>query len=397
MIKRLEKMEEEVSSLKNATKEIQEKQKTCDEKLKEPSVPKKPFDKVLNDVKILKKNADRFQNEVSDQHKNVDKKVDTLHNMHLKFKKKIHERVNKIKETNGDISSSIDHYFETVTEFDSRLKSLEDKNKSVNVSVNELNKQISSVRTCSNDALMSIQDLSKSVESTNQHYNEMSDKMNQMEISINLMSAQYTEQLENMKSHNQDKFEDLIGVVCQLVVKRLAPMEVLKKALNTVSTTKAPLTLKREDAEKRYVHLSERISEMESKPCLPEVGFYVSGYFNLTVGTYIFKQFRAVHDKYKIYFEERSGRLKIPFTGLYLISIRAELAKNNSIAVQYIWEYPLWCISEDNTDECLCRLTGNQPITVCCHLKAGGDVFLKMNIREENSTFIDFSCVLINK
>ncbi|CAL1542342.1 unnamed protein product, partial [Lymnaea stagnalis] len=155
MTMRIARLEEAVDSLKKTTEKVE--------------------DKIENVDKILKG--------VSSQQVNDHKKMEILTNVDFKSEKKLKDKITDLEKRYQDINSKVDDLFETVTYVDDKLNKLEDENKPVNVSVNEINKQISSVRTCSNDALMSIQDLSKRVESTNQHYNEMSDKMNQLEIS----------------------------------------------------------------------------------------------------------------------------------------------------------------------------------------------------------------------
>ncbi|CAL1544350.1 unnamed protein product [Lymnaea stagnalis] len=191
-------------------------------------------------VLSLKKTTEHSQ----EKQEIVNKKLEILTNANLKSKTKIQGRLTELEKTSKEISSNVDDLFETVTNVDEKLNRSEDENKSVNVSMNELNKQISSVRTCSNDALMSIQDLSKSVESSNQNYNEMSNKMDQLEISINLMSSQYTEQFENMSSLNTDKVDDMFGMVCQILAKRLTPLEELRENLNTTISTRKELSQK---------------------------------------------------------------------------------------------------------------------------------------------------------
>ncbi|CAL1544348.1 unnamed protein product [Lymnaea stagnalis] len=184
---------------------------------------------ILEEVVLsLKKTTEKIQ----EKQETVNKKIETLTSESLKSDKKFQERQAVMERSIRGVSSNVDHLLETVTNFNVKLNRLEEENKSVSVSMNELNEQISSVDACSNVAYMSIQDLSKSVESTNQHLNEMSDKMNQLEISMNLMTTQYREQFENMDNFNKDKVDDLIGMVCQLLSKRLAPLETLHETLN---------------------------------------------------------------------------------------------------------------------------------------------------------------------
>ncbi|CAL1546352.1 unnamed protein product [Lymnaea stagnalis] len=172
--------------------------------------------------------------QVEEKQENFNKKLEILANTSLKSTKKIKERLAVLEKTNQHIASTVDDLFETVKNVDVKLNISEEENKSVNVSINELNKQISSVRTCSNDALIFMQDLAKSVDGTYLRYNEMSNKMNQLEISIDLMSTQYKGFFENMIHSLRDKraHDDLIGMVCQLISKRLAPLETLNKTLH---------------------------------------------------------------------------------------------------------------------------------------------------------------------
>ncbi|CAL1537641.1 unnamed protein product, partial [Lymnaea stagnalis] len=221
-------LEESVLSLKKTTERGQEKQK----------------------------HVDRVLKDLTTQQENVNKKVEILTNANLKSKKEIKKRILDLEMTSQDISSNVDQLSETVRNVDVQLKRLEDENKSVNVSMNELNKQISSVRTCSNDVLMSIKDLSKNVESTNQHYNEMSNKINQLEISIDLMSSQCTEQIENMSSANKDTFEECIGMICQLLNRRLTPLQKLNETLNRKVNTSEKQLRKEDDTENRLAALS---------------------------------------------------------------------------------------------------------------------------------------------
>ncbi|CAL1544347.1 unnamed protein product [Lymnaea stagnalis] len=176
----------------------------------------------------LKKTTEQVQ----DKQEKFIKKMEILTNANIKSKKKFQERLTVLEKRNQEVSSNVDDFFENVSNVDVKLNRLEEENKSVNVSMKELNKQISSVRTCSNEALMSVQNLSKSVESTNQHYNEISHKMNELEMSNNRKSTQYTEKFESKGSLNKDKFDDVIGMVCQLLSKRLFPLEKLSETLN---------------------------------------------------------------------------------------------------------------------------------------------------------------------
>ncbi|CAL1537630.1 unnamed protein product [Lymnaea stagnalis] len=390
MTRRLATLEEDVFSMKCTTKEIQEKQEISVEKLNEISVPKENFDKVLNDVNILKKKVDRVQKEISALQDNVDKNFDTLHDTHLKFKKKIQERVNEIKEKNADISTNVDYSLETLTIVDSRFKKLEEKNEALNVSMNELNQQISSFRTCSNDALMSVQDLSKSVESTSQHYNEMSNKMNQLELSINHMKSQYTEQFENMSSLNKDKIDDLIGLVCHLVAKRLNPIETFREALNKIPITKSPISLKMDGIESQFVDLSNKIVEIESKCRLPNVGFYAWSTFDLDLGPHYLENFSNVWGNYGDHFGSTSGKFTAPLDGLYLMSISAKLHDDNKTQLER-------CKPDEDESEELCQFFGNQTITFCAEMTAGEQVFIKVDIEEyDKGKCVDFSCCLIN-
>ncbi|CAL1544355.1 unnamed protein product [Lymnaea stagnalis] len=242
---------------------------------------------------------------------------------------------------------------------------------------------------------MSIQDLSKRGESTNQHYNEMSNKMNQLEISINLMSSQYTEQFENMSSLNKDKVDDLIGVVCHLVAKRLNPIENLRDALNKISTTKIPLLLQMERIESQFMDLSNKTVRIESKCRLPNVGFYAWGNFDLKVGKYILKNFTNVNGNFGHHFNSISGQFTIPFNGLYLISISSILDDDNRIDIKS--HNKSSCQLDKDLNRGLCFFYGSGTITFCAELKVGEQVFIKVNIKKKNiETAIDFSWCMVN-
>ncbi|CAL1542332.1 unnamed protein product, partial [Lymnaea stagnalis] len=104
----------------------------------------------------------RTTEQIQEKQENFDKKLEVLTNENSKSDENIQGRLTVLEKKSQCITSNGDILFKNITNVDDKLNRLEDKNKSVNISMNELNKQISSARTCSNDALMSIQDLSKS-------------------------------------------------------------------------------------------------------------------------------------------------------------------------------------------------------------------------------------------
>ncbi|CAL1544357.1 unnamed protein product [Lymnaea stagnalis] len=276
---------------------------------------------------------------------------------------------------------------------DSRLSKSEQEIKSISASQHTFNKEISSVRTCSNDALMSIQDLTKSVEGTNQHYNEMSNKINELEILINLKSTQYTEQFENMRSLNNDRVDDSIGVVCQLVAKRLNQIENLKEALNKISTTKTPLSLKMDGIKNQCEDLSNKIVQIESKCFLPNVGFYAWRVFDFEVGSYNVENFTNSDGNYGYHFDSISGMFTAPFNGLYLISISSKLDDDNRIDITKKSS----CQAVSLPGKCLCCFRGSQTITFCAELKVGERVSIHVTIRKKDmGKCIEFSCCMIN-
>ncbi|CAL1537636.1 unnamed protein product [Lymnaea stagnalis] len=320
-------LEEAVFSLKMTTDKIQEKQE----------------------------NIDHTSKDVSIQQENVDKAVEVFNKTNLKFKKQIEETITELKKKSNEISSNVDHLFETVANIDNRLNRLDEENESVNSVMNEVNRQFTCFERCSSDALISLQDLSKSVESTNQHYDEMSNKMNKLQISMDLMSSQYTEQFENMGGLNKDKVDDL----------HVKVDAVTRQALD----------------------LSNQVTVIKSKCCLPNVGFYAFKKLNHTDGRHELQNFEIVNGNYGNHFDPKSGKFAVPLSGLYLMSITAKLAEKSSISVLHYQQREIE----------VCTLLGKQTITCCCELKGGDNIGLKLSVKEEKTqTWVDFSCCLVN-
>ncbi|CAL1542344.1 unnamed protein product, partial [Lymnaea stagnalis] len=121
---RLAILEEAVYSLKKTTEQVKEKLDTVD--------------------KILK--------DVSTQQVNDKEKEEILTNSKLNSEKKLKDEITELEKRYQDIKSNVEDLFVTVTNVDVKLNRFENENKSINVSMNELNEQISSVRTCSHDA-----------------------------------------------------------------------------------------------------------------------------------------------------------------------------------------------------------------------------------------------------
>ncbi|CAL1544359.1 unnamed protein product [Lymnaea stagnalis] len=344
--------------------------------------------KTTEQVKEKQDNIDRTLKDVSTQQENVNKKFESSHKTNLNFKKQTQRTITEIEKKSKNISINVDHLFETVNKFDDKLNRLEEQKMSRDVSMNELNKQFSSVKKCSDDACASTQDLSKSVESTKQEYNEISNKMNQLEISINQMSSQYKEQFENMCSLNEDKVNDLIGMSCHLLNKRLSPLEDLREALNKVNSTRHALYIKVDDLTGQVLDLSGAVKELKSKCCRPIVGFQAHRNLVPSEGSKeILENFDNVKPNSGNNFNPVSGVFTAPFGGLYLISISGKLAGNSEILV----------LRFTKSEPILCSLFGNQTITRCFVLEVGDRIALYLKHNEEKTTTcVDFTCFFIN-
>ncbi|CAL1537632.1 unnamed protein product, partial [Lymnaea stagnalis] len=269
MTKRITKLEENVFSMKKTTEDTQDRAEIADKTIEEDSFEKENVDKDLNDVYLKLENIYNILKDFSKKQENDRIEVVNLSNTHLKFKKQILERILDLEKINKEYSSNVDYLHRTVTNADATLNRLEDENKYVNVSINELNQQISSVRICSHDALMSIQDLSKSVENTNQHYNEMSNKVKKLKTTMTL----YIGNFEKASSIKKDEVEDLFGMVCHLLARKVTLLEQLRANLNTIITT-----------EKRALKLKEGDSRRIDRVTKIRTGYKFGGASNVKSG-----------------------------------------------------------------------------------------------------------------
>ncbi|CAL1542339.1 unnamed protein product [Lymnaea stagnalis] len=370
MTMRFAKLEEAVDSLKKKTENVK--------------------DKIENVDKILKN--------VSTQQEKDHNKLEILTNAKLKSENKLKNKITDLEKEYQDIKLNIDDLVGTVTNVDVKLNRLENENNSFNISMNELNQQISSVRTCSNDVLMSIQDLSKSVESTNQHYNEMSNKMNQLKISMNLMSSQCTEQFENMSSLNKDKTDDLIGMVCQLLAKRLTPLEYLNETLN-----KKVNVIEKERFEKNYIEdrvaeITNKITEIELKCNPPKVGFFACKKYVLqSEGLCTITSYNKVCAYYGDHFDQSTGIFTAPLNGLYLITIMT--GSSSKTITNTINGYRIR--NDTSIQSIFCHpVSINQTITRCAKIAAGDKLYLNCQTtdkHENDNITITFACYLIQK
>ncbi|CAL1537639.1 unnamed protein product [Lymnaea stagnalis] len=361
---RLAVLEEALFSLKKTTEQVQQKQEHLD--------------------KVLKV--------VSAQQENVNKKMEILSESNLKSQNKLQEKIKESETISQTIASNVDHLKETVKQHDVMLNGLADANKSVNTSIREMSKQINSVSNHSNRTSMSIQDLSKSVESTNQNYNEMSNKMNKLENSTNLMSSHYTKQFENMGSLNKDQVDDLIGMVCQLLAKRLTPLESLNKRLNLENIKKMKQELsKKESIGTRVEEISKKLTQIELKLTQPNAGFYAWKSLHVTEEDFDIQWFDSVECNYGNDFDPQTGIFTAPVNGLYLISI--------SIGSPVDFDqFVVTCNLRSNKGPInLCDVSGNRTITRCTEMKAVETIYLKLMLNKNDDIWIwvHFSCCLI--
>ncbi|CAL1544345.1 unnamed protein product [Lymnaea stagnalis] len=345
-------------------------------------------------VLSLKKATEHIQ----EKQENVNKKLEILINANLKSKKKNQERITVLEKRNKEISLNVDDLFETTKNLDDKLKRLEDENKPVNVSMNELNKEISSVRTCSNDALMSIQDVSKSVESTNQHYNEMSDKMNQLEISINLMSTQYTEKIDNMERLNKDKVDDLIGMVCQLLSKRLAPLETLNETLNKKVILSKEHISKVEAIDTQLAEISGKVTLIERKFNQPTLLFNALKIVSSEKCTNI-GGFDIVFTNNGDHFDPLSRTFTAPLSSFYLISIHVIKSTRESFKIRCLQKFIDMQFRCERTRQ-ICCVSEKGCVTCLVELKATQKILLELEFLENKTICqmeIRFSCFMIKQ
>ncbi|CAL1542330.1 unnamed protein product [Lymnaea stagnalis] len=356
----------------------------------------------------LKKTTEQIQ----EKQENVNKKLEILTNANLKSKKKCQERFTELEKTSNEnqerleamerssteSSSNVDDLFESVTNVDVKLSSLENENKYINASMNELNEEISSVRSCSNDALMSIQDLSKRIESTNQHYNDMSNKINQLEVSIHLLSTQYTEQLETMSIITKEKVDETIGLACQMLAKRLAPLDKLNEILNKKAESRKCLS--QEDAvENQVTQLNEKIAQLELKCNFPNVGFFawttIAASQNLLL--YV-RKFDHVDANYGNHFDSLTGKFTVPLNGSYLISMSASQEDINGKMYAGCYLRSNNRLFEEADPVIFLNGTWNQSVTRCSEMSAGDVIYLKSAFAEthpKNKIMFYFSCFMI--
>ncbi|CAL1544346.1 unnamed protein product [Lymnaea stagnalis] len=231
---------------------------------------------ILEEAVLSLKNATE---QFKEKQENFNKQLEILTYANVNSNTNIKENLTVLEKTSQKPSSNIDDLLETVKNVDIKLKRLEDDNKSINVSMNELNTQASSVRTFTNDALTSIQDLSKRVESTNEHFNEMSNKMNQLEISINVMSSEYKDQFEKICRNSKDKdatnIDYLLETVKNVNIKlnrleaenmsvNVSIME-LNKQISSVTNFSNDVIMSIQDLSKRAENTNQHYNEMSNK------------------------------------------------------------------------------------------------------------------------------------
>ncbi|CAL1544341.1 unnamed protein product [Lymnaea stagnalis] len=335
--------------------------------------------------------------QVQEKQDGVNKTLETLKNANLKSKTKIQERLTLLEKKSKEMSSYVDELFETKSNVDLKLRRIEEENTYANISINELNKQISSVKTRSNDALMSIQDLSKSVENTNQHYNEMSDKMNQLEISMNLMSSQCTEQFESISYLNKDKVDNLIGMVCQLMSKRLAPLETLNDTLNKKVILSKEHISKVKSIDTQLAEISVKVKHIENKFNQQTLLFNAWKIVDARHGCINVDKFTDVSTNYGSHFDQSSGKFTVPLNGFYLISVVINGITKGSCTIkcfQYV-KYEEFKLEHSSQ---LCCVSDNSCVPCIVELKAGNKLFLQLETKVMGPIDlirIQFSCFMI--
>ncbi|CAL1544343.1 unnamed protein product [Lymnaea stagnalis] len=277
----------------------------------------------------------------------------------MQIKKHFQETLTALEKLNRHISSNID-----VT-----LNRLDEENKCLNVLMNE------------------------SVENINQSYNETSIKMNQLEVSFNLISSQFTEQFESMSSLNKDKVDGLIGMVCQLLSKRLSPLETLHETLNK------KFILSREHISKIQAIEADLAKISERKFNKPNVGFRACKMIYFKLGSILIDKYDDVPTNYGIHFNQSSGKFTAPLNGFYLIIIHSKGIEelNGSFSVKCIQKMknpsPLLGDSRD-----LCCVSNKASETLLFELTAG-DILELEAVTQGNKlsgySTIEFACCLI--
>ncbi|CAL1538591.1 unnamed protein product [Lymnaea stagnalis] len=209
------------------------------------------FQKMTEQVQEKQSHMEKLLKTVFDQQSQVNRKLDSVSESHVKSKNRIKDHDNNL---NG-VMAAIKRLDASMSNNNAKIDRFQIQMKENAKSMQDMKSQIRSHRAALDKDLMAINDLSLNTEQ------EIFVKIKKLEASINLMPFKCKR--KHCTAQQNDPM-DTIGMICQMLVKRVDHLEELREILNKSSTTRNSRIEKVDALEAKVVELSKTISTFSS-------------------------------------------------------------------------------------------------------------------------------------